>query len=105
MVRTAANVIAGMHVGQAGIREPKKEIVAALMRAGYGEEKAKKWVENFITTGDVYIVGSDAITGLELYTTKWWTSYAMPPRRRISRPRIDAELLTDEERALLDEVA
>lgn len=101
MVRMPKNVIAAMHIGQGGSREPKKAIVNELIRAGYGKTKAESWVDTFIDTGDIYIVGSDAIYGTELYTTKWWTSYTMPPRRRVSTPRINADLLTEEEHAIL----
>ncbi len=105
MVRLPQNVIASMHVGQGGSRETKREIVNALIRAGYGKAKAEGWVETYISTGDIYIVGSDATFGVELYTTKWWTSYTMPPRRRVSTPRISADLLTEEERAIMGMVS
>lgn len=101
MVRMAKNVIAAMHIGQGGSREPRKAIVNELMRAGYGKAKAETWVDTFIDTGDIYIVGSDTIYGTELYTTRWWTNHTMPPRRRVSTPRINADLLTEEERAIL----
>lgn len=101
MVRMANNVIAAMHIGQSGALETKKSIINALIRAGYGDKKAEKWFNTYIDTGDIYAVGSDSVYGRELYTTRWWTSYTMPPRRRVTSPRINAESLTEEERAII----
>ena len=101
MVRMPKNVIAAMHMGQGGSVETKKAIVNELIRAGYGKTKAENWVDTFIDTGDIYAIGSDAVYGCELYTTKWWTHCKMPPRRRTSTPRINADLLTEEEYAIL----
>lgn len=101
MVRMPKNIIAAMHMGQGGSIETKKTIVDELIRAGYGKTKAENWFNTFIDTGDIYAVGSDAVYGYELYTTKWWTHCTMPPRRRKSTPRINADLLTEEEHAIL----
>lgn len=105
MVRMAGNVIASMHIGQAGARATKREMENALIEEGYGKVKAKRWVEDLIETGKIYAVASDPIYGHELFTTVWWTAYTMPPRRRIKRPRIDADQLTEEECAILQKVA
>lgn len=105
MVRMANNLIAAMHMGERGAREPKSALVNELISHGYGEEKAIKWIETFIKTGDVYLVACDAELGRELYTTKWWTPIQMPPRRRISRPRINADALTEEELEIIGEAS
>ena len=101
MVRMANNLIASMHVGEGGARETKTALINQLIRNGYGEKKARDWIESFIRTGDIYLVACEADYGRELYTTRWWTSHTMPPRRRVSTPRISADALTEEEHAIL----
>lgn len=94
MVRLPQNVLAAMGLGKPGLRATKKELTNALIDAGYGPTKAKKWIDTLIGTGAIMLVGEDPIYGLELYSCKWWGSVALITRERPQRVRVD---LTNEE--------
>lgn len=94
MVRLPQNILAAMGVGKPGMRATKKELTNALIDAGYGPSKAKKWIDTLIGTGAIMLVGEDPIYGLELYSCKWWGSVALITRERPQKVRVD---LTDEE--------
>lgn len=94
MVRLPQNILAAMGVGRPGMRATKKELTNALIDAGYGPTKAKKWINTLIDTGAIILVGEDPIYGLELYSCKWWGSVALITRERPQKVRVD---LTDEE--------
>lgn len=94
MVRLPQNILAAMGLGKPGLRATKKELTNALIDAGYGPAKAKKWIDTLIDTGAIRLVGEDPVYGLELYVCKWWNSYALITRERHKKVRVD--LTTDE---------
>ena len=94
MVRLPQNILAAMGLGKPGLRATKKELANALIDAGYGPAKARKWIDTLIDTGAIRLVGEDPVYGLELYVCKWWNSYALITRERHKKVRVD--LTTDE---------
>lgn len=103
MVRLPQNIIASMAIRSPGMHSAtKKELTNALIEGGYGPVKAAKWIDTFIGTGAIYIVGTDAIYGRELYRAKWWNSTTL--LTRVKSPRIRAAPLTEQEKAILEKV-
>ena len=104
MVRLPQNIIAAMAIQTPGIRTAtKKELCNALINCGYGQTKARKWIETFIDTGALQLVGEDPVYGLELYSAKWWTPNGLITR--VKSPRIKNLTLTDEEMMLIEAMA
>lgn len=104
MVRLPQNIIAAMAIQTPGIRTAtKKELCNALINSGYGQTKARKWIETFIETGALQLVGEDPIYGLELYSAKWWTPNGLITR--VKSPRIESAPLTDAEMMIIKAVA
>lgn len=99
MVRMPQNVLASMAIGKPGLQATKKELIACLEEGGYGPAKAKKWVETYIDTGAIRLVGQDPVYGRELYVCKWWGSMPTITRTIPQRVRVD---LTEDEAAIIE---
>lgn len=104
MVRLPNNVLAAIGIGKPGLRLTKKELINALINAGYGPKKARAWVDTYIGTGQIYQVDEQPITGLELYTSMWWNDRT-PTVTRVQGHRIKDIELTDVEYAIVKKTA
>lgn len=99
MVRMPQNILAAMGEGKPGLQATYTELANELINNGYGETKAKRWIDTLIDSGAIRLVGSDAIYGRELYVCKWWGS--LPMISRVKARRVSVEL-TEEELAIIE---
>lgn len=98
MVRMPQNILAAMGEGKPGLQATYMELANELINNGYGEVKAKRWIDTLIDSGAIRLIGSDAIYGRDLYVCKWWGSVATITR--IKQRKITVEL-TEEEAELI----